>query len=376
MKDPADDAQRILRERALALARPPSNGRIARRQQAGAARVPARRRALRGGKPLRAGGASPARPHAAPRHAAVRARHRQRARPDPAGLRPEEIVRPARAGSHRPSSHHPRARQRPGARPAGGRDRERAQRARRTACSPRCPRSPASAPNTSRASPRSAWWCSISIASCPTRRSSCTTKSKIEPAPGGAARMKWNVGTKIGVGFGIALAIFVIVGESSPIEASTKLIAASEWRQHTYDVLARISALQLQLQGPRRRAAQLRADRRRDLPRALPRRHGRDRQHARPTARAHARQPAAAGTSRTDRAAVRNTHRPSRARRSRRAAPAGSKRRAQVVKSGRGRETANRSGAARRAMATKRRPLLKKRVGADRMPTRERRSRR
>src|ERR1051325_1457395 len=51
--------------------------------------------------------------------------------------------------------------------------------------------------------------------------------------------MKWNVGTKIGVGFGLALAIFVIVGFIS-YRATTELVTASDWRKHTTDVLSRL----------------------------------------------------------------------------------------------------------------------------------------
>ncbi len=54
--------------------------------------------------------------------------------------------------------------------------------------------------------------------------------------------MKWNVGTKIAVGFGIALAIFVIVGVVS-YGSTNQLIAASQWRQHTYEVLGELSQL-------------------------------------------------------------------------------------------------------------------------------------
>src|SRR6185503_16836217 len=49
--------------------------------------------------------------------------------------------------------------------------------------------------------------------------------------------MKWNVGTKIGVGFGLALLVFVIVATVS-YRSTTQLIAASDLRKHTYDVLA------------------------------------------------------------------------------------------------------------------------------------------
>lgn len=66
--------------------------------------------------------------------------------------------------------------------------------------------------------------------------------------------MKWNVGTKIGVGFGITLIIFVIAGFVS-YSSISEMINASLWRKHSYDVLARISDLELQLKdlesGPR-----------------------------------------------------------------------------------------------------------------------------
>jgi methyl-accepting chemotaxis protein len=50
--------------------------------------------------------------------------------------------------------------------------------------------------------------------------------------------MKWNVGTKIAIGFGLALAIFVIVGVVS-YRGTTQLIAASDSRKNTYEVLGR-----------------------------------------------------------------------------------------------------------------------------------------
>jgi len=52
--------------------------------------------------------------------------------------------------------------------------------------------------------------------------------------------MKWNVGTKIGAGFGLALAIFVIVGAVS-YRSTSELIEASTLRQHTYEVLRRLA---------------------------------------------------------------------------------------------------------------------------------------
>ena len=51
--------------------------------------------------------------------------------------------------------------------------------------------------------------------------------------------MKWNVGTKIGVGFGLVLLIFVIVATVS-YRSTTRMIAASDLRKHTYEVLSRI----------------------------------------------------------------------------------------------------------------------------------------
>ena len=54
--------------------------------------------------------------------------------------------------------------------------------------------------------------------------------------------MRWNVGTKIGVGFGLALAIFVIVGLVA-YRATTELAESSEWRKHTYEVLAELAEL-------------------------------------------------------------------------------------------------------------------------------------
>jgi len=51
--------------------------------------------------------------------------------------------------------------------------------------------------------------------------------------------MKWNVGTKIATGFGLALVIFVIVGVVS-YRGTTRLIEAYDWRKHTYAVLAQL----------------------------------------------------------------------------------------------------------------------------------------
>jgi methyl-accepting chemotaxis protein len=51
--------------------------------------------------------------------------------------------------------------------------------------------------------------------------------------------MKWNVGTKLAAGFGLALLIFVIVGAISYWNTS-QFIAAAEWRKHTYEVLGKL----------------------------------------------------------------------------------------------------------------------------------------
>jgi methyl-accepting chemotaxis protein len=58
--------------------------------------------------------------------------------------------------------------------------------------------------------------------------------------------MRWNVGTKIGLGFSVALAIFVVVGVVS-YGATTRLVEASEWRKHTYEVLAEFAELESQM---------------------------------------------------------------------------------------------------------------------------------
>lgn len=66
--------------------------------------------------------------------------------------------------------------------------------------------------------------------------------------------MKWNVGTKIAVGFAITLIIFVMAGGVS-YRSIAEMIDAAQWRKHTYDVLAVITKVELQLKdldgGPR-----------------------------------------------------------------------------------------------------------------------------
>lgn len=55
--------------------------------------------------------------------------------------------------------------------------------------------------------------------------------------------MKWNVGTKIGVGFGFTVAILMIVGVVT-YRSTTQLVSASELRQQTYEVLNRLAELE------------------------------------------------------------------------------------------------------------------------------------
>lgn len=48
--------------------------------------------------------------------------------------------------------------------------------------------------------------------------------------------MNWNVGTKLGVGFGLALVIFIIVGAACYF-STLQLVDASNLQKHTYEVL-------------------------------------------------------------------------------------------------------------------------------------------
>jgi methyl-accepting chemotaxis protein len=52
--------------------------------------------------------------------------------------------------------------------------------------------------------------------------------------------MKWNVGTKLGVGFGLALAVFVIVGFVA-YRSTQELLVAAGMREHTYIVLSNLA---------------------------------------------------------------------------------------------------------------------------------------
>ena len=55
--------------------------------------------------------------------------------------------------------------------------------------------------------------------------------------------MKWNVGTKIGAGFALVLLIVVVVGTVS-YRSTNQLIAASDLRRHTNDVLNRLAEME------------------------------------------------------------------------------------------------------------------------------------
>ena len=52
--------------------------------------------------------------------------------------------------------------------------------------------------------------------------------------------MKWNVGTKIGAGFGIALAIFVVVGIVSYRNVEQQAEDAA-WVAHTHEVISTLT---------------------------------------------------------------------------------------------------------------------------------------
>jgi methyl-accepting chemotaxis protein len=55
--------------------------------------------------------------------------------------------------------------------------------------------------------------------------------------------MKWNVGTKIAAGFGLALAIFAVVGAVA-YRSTTELVEASDLRRQTYEVLRRLAEIE------------------------------------------------------------------------------------------------------------------------------------
>jgi methyl-accepting chemotaxis protein len=51
--------------------------------------------------------------------------------------------------------------------------------------------------------------------------------------------MRWSIGSKIGLGFGVALAVLVVVGGVS-YSSTVKLIDSAEWVQHTHEVITRL----------------------------------------------------------------------------------------------------------------------------------------
>jgi methyl-accepting chemotaxis protein len=55
--------------------------------------------------------------------------------------------------------------------------------------------------------------------------------------------MKWNVGTKIAAGFGLALVIFAVVGAVA-YRSTTELVEASDLRRQTYEVLRRLAEIE------------------------------------------------------------------------------------------------------------------------------------
>src|ERR1700734_4059930 len=59
--------------------------------------------------------------------------------------------------------------------------------------------------------------------------------------------MRWNVGTKISVGFAITLAIFVIVGGGS-YQSATRQTEAAAWFAHTPEVQNQLTQLLSNLQ--------------------------------------------------------------------------------------------------------------------------------
>jgi methyl-accepting chemotaxis protein len=54
--------------------------------------------------------------------------------------------------------------------------------------------------------------------------------------------MKWTIGNKIGSGFGLALAVLLVVGAVS-YDSTTKLIDSAEWVRHTHEVLTGLDEL-------------------------------------------------------------------------------------------------------------------------------------
>src|SRR6202790_2717148 len=48
--------------------------------------------------------------------------------------------------------------------------------------------------------------------------------------------MKWSIGNKIASGFGLALAVLLVVGAVS-YDSTTKLSSSADWVRHTHEVL-------------------------------------------------------------------------------------------------------------------------------------------
>jgi CHASE3 domain sensor protein len=54
--------------------------------------------------------------------------------------------------------------------------------------------------------------------------------------------MKWNVGTKISVGFALVLTVFIIVSALC-YRGLTQLVEAMEWRKHSYEESIKLDSL-------------------------------------------------------------------------------------------------------------------------------------
>ena len=54
--------------------------------------------------------------------------------------------------------------------------------------------------------------------------------------------MKWSIGNKIASGFGLALAVLLVVGAVS-YDSTTKLSSSADWVRHTHEVLAGLDEL-------------------------------------------------------------------------------------------------------------------------------------
>src|SRR5580700_4905467 len=54
--------------------------------------------------------------------------------------------------------------------------------------------------------------------------------------------MKWSIGNKIASGFGLALAVLLVVGAAS-YDSTTKLSSSADWVRHTHLVLTDLDEL-------------------------------------------------------------------------------------------------------------------------------------